>query len=96
MMKAVALATGYRPGIDQECIKKWRINIACSVVRANALNVQLNVHDCGHQAYLGCSLAIGTVPYWYLVLCEVEPQYSRSISANKLIGNIGRCYHNSK
>jgi len=42
-MKAVALAKGrYRPGIDQEFIKKWRDNIAaCSVVRANALNVHV-------------------------------------------------------
>jgi len=42
-MKAVALAEGrYRPGIDQECIKKWRENIACSVARAaNALNVHV-------------------------------------------------------
>ena len=41
-MKAVALAKGrYRPGIDQECIKKWRENIACSVARANALNVHV-------------------------------------------------------
>ena len=32
-MKAVALAKGrYRPGIDQEFIKKWRKNIACSVL----------------------------------------------------------------
>ena len=31
----------YRPGIDQECIKKWRENIACSVARANALNVHV-------------------------------------------------------
>ena len=42
-MKAVALAKGrYRPGIDQEFIKKWRENIACSVVRANALNVHVD------------------------------------------------------
>jgi len=41
-MKAVALAKGrYRPGIDQECIKKWREIIACSVARANALNVHV-------------------------------------------------------
>jgi len=40
--KAVALAKGrYRPGIDQECIKKWRENITCSVARANALNVHV-------------------------------------------------------
>jgi len=52
-MKAVALAKGrYRPGIDQERIKKWRENIACSVARANALNV----HDCGHQANLLSSI----------------------------------------
>jgi len=42
-MKAVALAKGrYRPGIDQEFIKKWRENIACSVARANALNVHVS------------------------------------------------------
>jgi len=41
-MKAVALAKGrYRPGIDQECIKKWRENIAYSVARANARNVHV-------------------------------------------------------
>jgi len=41
-MKAVALAKGrYRPGIDQECIKKLRENIACSAARANALNVRV-------------------------------------------------------
>jgi len=39
-MKAVALAKGrYRPGIDQ--VRKWRGNIACSVARANALNVHV-------------------------------------------------------
>ena len=56
-MKAVALAKGrYRPGIDQlneEFIKEWRENIACSVARAKALNV----HDCGHQSYLDPYLA---------------------------------------
>jgi len=42
MMKAIALAKGrYRPGIDQEFIKKCRENIACSVARANALNVHV-------------------------------------------------------
>ena len=41
-MKAVALAKGrYRPDIDQECFKKWRENIPCSVARANALNVHV-------------------------------------------------------
>jgi len=42
IMKAVALAKGrYRRGIDQEFIKKWRENIACSVARADALNVHV-------------------------------------------------------
>jgi len=41
-MKAVALAKDrYCPGIDQEFIKKRRENIACSVARANALNVHV-------------------------------------------------------
>jgi len=37
-MKAVALAKGrYRPGIDQECIKKWRENIAYALWRERML-----------------------------------------------------------
>jgi len=48
-MKAVALAKGrYRPGIDQECIKKQPEGKYCMLCGAS----ECSECACGHQAYL--------------------------------------------